>query len=82
MFDEEKIRINQFPRELLSKEEAARALGIKTKVLDQIIKRELIQSYKIGRYRVFKREFLLEFIELLQESTEDTFSRERQGFIG
>lgn len=81
MFDQEKKRIEQFPRELLSKEEAAKALGIKSKVLDRIIKRELIQSYKIGRYRVFKREFLFEFIELLEESTADPFSRKRDGFI-
>ena len=69
--------INLFDRRL-----AAKWLGIDTKTLNRLLEMEVIQSYKIGSYRVFTLEFLTDFVKYLEDVTEDTHTNRRVEFLG
>lgn len=67
---------------LFDRRQAAKWLGIDTNTLNRLLEMEVIQSYKIGSYRVFTLEFLTDFVEYLEDVTEDTHRHERRTFIG
>ena len=67
---------------LLDRNQDAKWLGIDTKTLNKLVEMEVIQSYKVGRFRVFALEFLMDFVEYLKDVTEDTHKHGREGFIG
>jgi hypothetical protein len=67
---------------LLDRNQAAKWLGIDIKTLNKLVEMEVIQSYKVGRFRVFTLEFLMDFVEYLKDVTEDTHKYGREGFIG
>jgi len=67
---------------LFDRRQAAKWLGIDTKTINKLVEMEVIQSYKIGSYRVFTLQFLQDFVEYLEDVTEDTHRHERQTFIG
>ena len=66
---------------LFDRRQAAKWLGIDTKTLNKLVEMEVIQSYKIGSYRVFTIEFLTEFVNYLKDLTEDTHQFDREGYI-
>lgn len=66
---------------LFDRKQAAKWLGIDIKTLNKLVEMEVIQSYKIGSYRVFTMEFLTEFVNYLKELTEDTHPFDREGYI-
>ena len=67
---------------LFDRRQAAKWLGIDTKTLNRLVEMEVIQSYKIGSYRVFTLEFLTDFVKYLADITHDTHQHERTSFIG
>lgn len=67
---------------LFDRRQAAKWLGIDTKTLNRLLEMEVIQSYKIGSYRVFTLEFLTDFVKYLGDITEDTHKNRRDEFLG
>ena len=66
---------------LFDRKQAAKWLGIDTKTLNKLVEMEVIQSYKIGSYRVFTLEFLTDFVNYLEDLTEDTHQFDREGYV-
>lgn len=67
---------------LIDRKQAAQMLGVNVAAIDQLVKLELLQSHKIGRHRVFSRQYVLDFIEYLEEVTGDKHEFKRKGFAG
>lgn len=67
--------------QLLDRKAAARMLGIDVKTVNKLVELEVLQSYKIGTYRVFTKEFLQDFIDYLKDNEEDTHQFQRKEFI-
>ena len=67
---------------LFDRRQAAKWLGIDTKTLNKLVEMEVLQSYKIGSYRVFTLEFLTDFVNYLKDLTEDTHKNRRDKFLG
>jgi hypothetical protein len=67
---------------LIDRKQAAKWLGIDTKTLNKLVEMEVIQSYKVGSYRVFILEFLTDFVKYLEDVTEDTHKHQRKSFVG
>lgn len=67
--------------QLLDRKAAAKMLGIDVKTINKLVKLELLQSYKIGAYRVFTKQFLVDFIEYLKDNAEDTHEFKRKSFV-
>lgn len=67
--------------QLLDRKAAAKMLGIDVKTINKLVELEVLQSYKIGTYRVFTKQFLVDFIEHLKDNAEDTHEFQRKSFI-
>ena len=67
--------------QLLDRKAAAKILGIDVKTINKLVELEVLQSYKIGAYRVFTKQFLVDFIEYLKDNAEDTHEFQRKSFV-
>jgi len=65
---------------LIDRKQAAQMLGVSVATIDQLVKLELLQSHKIGIHRVFAKQFILDFIEYLEQATNDKHEFKRKGF--
>lgn len=65
---------------LIDRKQAAQMLGVTVATIDQLVKLELLQSHKIGNHQVFAKEFILDFIEYLEQVTRDKHEFKRKGF--
>ena len=66
----------------LTRKQAALRLGVDVKTIDLLLEKEIIQSLKIGRHRVFTEQFLQDFRDHLEGLSEDTHSFKRLGLLG
>lgn len=67
---------------LLDRRQAAKVLGVDVGTVNKLVELELLQSYKIGSYRVFTREFLSDFVEFLKDASEDNHCKEVENYVG
>jgi hypothetical protein len=67
--------------QLLDRKAAAKMLGIDVKTINKLVELEVLQSYKIGTYRVFTKQFLVDFIEYLKDNAEDSHEFHRNSFV-
>ena len=65
---------------LIDCKQAAQMLGVTVATIDHLVKLELLQSHKIGSHRVFAKQFILDFIEYLEQATNDKHEFKRKGF--
>ena len=65
---------------LIDRKQAAQMLGVTVATIDQLVKLELLQSHKIGSHRVFSKQFIQDFIEYLEQATNDKHEFKRKGF--
>ena len=66
----------------LTKKQAALCLAVDVKTIDELLKLEVLQSLKIGEHRVFKEEFIQEFMNYMDDLAEDTHVFKRDGYLG
>ena len=71
MFELEKSKIGISDQYLFSKAQAAKLLGLSCRAVDQLIKTGLLQCYPVGRYRLFTKQFLLDFVDYVSEVASD-----------
>ena len=65
---------------LIDRKKVAQMLGVTVATIDQLVKLELLQSHKIGSHRVFAKQFIQDFIEYLEQATNDKHEFKRKGF--
>lgn len=52
------------------------------KTIDKLLKLEVLQSLKIGKHRVFKEEFIQDFMNYMDDLAEGTHAFKRDGYLG
>lgn len=79
MFELERKRLDGYQEDILSKDQAAKVLGLNSAKLDILISAKLIKCHHLGRYRLFEKKAILEFLKATEDSADQDFAFLRNG---
>ena len=72
----------ELSNQLIDPKQAAKMLGIDVPTINKLVELELLQSYKVGSYKLFTEEFIQDFIDYLNDCSEDAHNFRVSSFVG